>query len=220
MYWMVERELRKTFRTVRWVGGGPRLPPDLPAIVYANHHGFYDGYLLTYLVERIWHRAALIWMAELDRFPFFRPGGALPFPPGDPARRTQSIRETARALGRDPKTVLIYFPEGDLHPHEEGVREAGPSFQRLDRIFPEKIWLPVALRITGWEHAHPTALLTAGSPHRRTSGRETDTLAGLLRGLEEADATSGATLLAGRNDPGERWDFSWMKRLFLPPSRR
>jgi len=208
-YALLERSLRGSFRRIVWCGALEPPPPGVPLVIYANHQVFHDSYALACLVERALGRRTVVWMEAFEKFPFFGLLGARPFPATDPAARVRTIRATRALMARDPAHALIYYPEGRLHPAEEDLLpfEAG-RFARLDRVLPSpKWWWPVALRVTGWHEARPTLRITAGEPHARATGREADTLRGLLARLEAPSAESHI-LLDGRRGPDERWDFS------------
>lgn len=215
-YGILGRSLRRAFRQVRWFGPWAPPPTDRPVVAYANHHAFYDGQLLGWLVERVLHRTTVVWMEELDRFPFFSTLGALPFPANDPQRRFSTIRRTARLMQRDPHTMLVYFPEGHLHAAEEGITRFPPDvFHRLARVLGGVSFWPIAVHVTGWHDARPTAVLSGGEPHGAPTGHERETLQESLQALHGRPLTSGRVLLEGRRGPHERWDFSWTRRLFL-----
>lgn len=212
---MLRRDLRQAFRRVVWVGAPPRLPRGVPAICYSNHHGYYDAHLLWLVIERVLGRRATLWMADWDRFPFFAAAGAQPFPEGDARRRSATLRRTARRFRERPETVLIYFPEGRLHAPEEGLLPfSEEAFRRLDRLFPQKAWWPVALRVTWWGEAKPTALLSGGAPHAKADGGERARLAAQWNALCDGKPEAYRTLLEGRSGAAERWDFSLASRFF------
>lgn len=208
-------DLRKAFRRVCWVGARPDLPSQTPVIAYANHHNFYDGHLLWLVVDRLLGRPPALWMADWDRFPFFAPSGAQPFPPDDARRRSATLRRTARRFRQTPETMLIYFPEGRLHAPEDGVLPFDTqAFSNLDRLFPEKRWWPVAVYVTWRGEARPTAFLTAGEPHATSHGQERATLEDLLSTLRTKYPDDAHVLLEGRSGPSERWDFSFLAPFF------
>lgn len=217
---LMRHELRRTFRRVGWVGDAPALP-DAPVVLYANHHHFYDGHLLWLLTRRLLDRPGLTWMADWDRFPFFAAAGALPFPPNDPARRRTTLRRTVRHFHAQPDAVLVYFPEGTLHAPEDGIRPFPPhAFERLARLLPEAWWWPVAVHVTWWGDARPTALLTGGAPHATPDGNEQRRLEHLWQTLRRERPASVQMLLEGRGSPSDIWDFSFARRFFeryLPP---
>lgn len=212
---LVIRDLRRTFRRVCWVGPMPEVPPEVPLVLYANHHNFYDGYLMWYLVHEVLRRTPLTWMAEWGQFPFFAAQGAMPFPPEDARQRMATVRHTAAQFRADPNTALFYFPEAELHPPEEGLRPFPTgSFAKLDRIFPPHYWWPVAVHVTWRGEAHPTALLQGGTLRKTSDGREQEHLAALLEGLQTTVPTDLHPLLEGRDSPHEKWDLSFTAPFF------
>lgn len=213
---LMVRDLRRAFRRVCWVGPPPALPPGVPVVLYANHHAFFDGYLMWLLAHRLLKRAPLTWMEQWDRFPFFAAVGALPFPPDEPARRTATLRKTIAQFRARPDSVLVYFPEGRLHAPDEGLLPFPPErFARLDRLFPEKCWWPVALHVTWWGEPTPTALLTGGAPHARAHGREHEALAEALARLRTVSPhPTPRVLLEGQTGRHENWDFSFARSFF------
>ncbi|MEM9999147.1 MAG: 1-acyl-sn-glycerol-3-phosphate acyltransferase [Bacteroidota bacterium] len=223
---LIRRSLRSSFRSVRWVGAWPPpLPAGRPVVLYANHHSFFDGYLLWWLLTQHLRRPPLVWMRDHDRIPLFAPLGTLAFPDDDPRRRAQTIRETARRMRTVPDTALILFPEGEQRPPDAGIGPiATGGLQRIARLLPDAVWWPVALRLTWWDADRPVALLAGGSPHDAPTGDEAarlDTLVDLLRaarppafGVDNEGVTPHVTaaaqrvLLEGTRSPAERWDLT------------
>jgi len=213
-YALIGRALRRTFRRIAWTGPPPLPPVDRPVVLYANHHLFHDSYILGWLVERVLGRRTVVWMAELDRFPFFVPLGVMPFPADCARRRAAAVRATQRLMDRDPATTLIYYPEATLHPAEDGLAPfPADRIPRVARVLPRALWWPVALRVTGFEAERPTVLLAAGEPHA-ADGREGERLRGLLEGLGARAAAPRETVLEGRPGADERWDLARLRPLF------
>jgi hypothetical protein len=213
-YAMVGRALRRTFRRITWVEPPPLPPAERPVVLYANHHAFHDSYVLGWLVERALARRTVVWMAALDRFPFFAPLGALPFPPDSARRRAATVRTTRALMARDPRTTLVYYPEAALGPAEAGLAPfPAERIPRLARTLPAAVWWPVALRVTGFESERPTVLLAAGAPHAADGG-ERERLEALLARLAAPAARSGPVVLEGRAGADERWDFARLGPLF------
>jgi hypothetical protein len=184
-------------------------------ILYANHHAFYDAQVLGFLTERVLRRHTLVWMEDLDRAPFLFFLGARTFPRDEGGRRLRTIRETQRILEQRTDAILIYFPEGELHHADEGVRTfPADRCSRIARVLPSAQWWPVALRIAGWHDATPTAFLTGGPPHEAPDGREHEMLTALLRQLTDATDSASRVLLDGRAGPHERWNLSPIARVF------
>jgi 1-acyl-sn-glycerol-3-phosphate acyltransferase len=216
-YHLLERSLRRAFRQIVWVGELSPLPPDRPVVLLANHHLFHDAQVLGWMITRVLRRHGIVWMEELDRFPFLAPLGPLPFPAANAARRVTTIRRTIREMHRDPSTVLLYFPEGELHDADDGVGPFPASrLTRLQRALPAASWWPVALRLGGSHEARPIVWLTGAEPQPRIRGTERETLKALLRQLEAPARKRLTVLLEGEPGPHERWDFSALAGLFVP----
>lgn len=216
---LMRHSLRRAFRRVCWVGPPPALPPATPVVLFANHHNFFDAYLGWLLAHRLLGRPVITWMEDWDRFPFFAAVGALPFPADDPARRAATLRRTARRLREAPDTVLVYFPEGRLHPPEDGLLPFDPvTIRRLDRLLGRPCWWPVGVHVTWWGEATPTALLSGGTPTPGASGEECARLEATWQVLRTSVPSSTTTLLDGRRSPQERWNFALLHRLFAPSS--
>ncbi|MDX1420035.1 MAG: 1-acyl-sn-glycerol-3-phosphate acyltransferase, partial [Rubricoccaceae bacterium] len=183
---LVLRDLRRRFRRVVWIGEPPALPEG-PVVVYANHHAFHDGYLLWHLLGHRLGRPFVLWMEQWDAVPLFGPLGALPFPAGDARRRAATVRETARRMTQDPKTVFLLFPEGVLGPPDAGLAPFRSDLTRLARLLPDATrWWPAAVRVTWWGDERPTALLTGGPLHDHPDGEERARLQALLDRLADA----------------------------------
>lgn len=214
-YRLLTRALRRRFRRIVW--RGPWHPPTVeqPVVLYANHHAFYDAQILGYLIEVVLGRRSVVWMEELDRFPFLAVLGARRFPPRDPGSRLSTIRETARLMAADPATTLIYFPEGHLHPFEEGVLPfPDDRLQRLGRVLPPAQWWPIVLSVTGWNEATPSAILTGGTSHRRPPAAVRTELQRMQASLSAPLRPDDRLLLDGRPGPNERWDLSALRKVF------
>ncbi len=216
--WLVEAllgyDLRRTFRRVWWIGDWPPDLPDGPVIAYANHHHYYDGHLGWLLFQERLDRPATLWMAEWDRFPFFGAVGAQPFPPDDPARRAATLRRTARRFRDTPRTVLIYYPEGDLQSPDGGVRPFDPERgQKLARLYSEAHWFPFVVHVTWRGHARPTAFL-AGGPAHEADGREHERLTDLWNALRQSELPARHSLLDGTRSASERWSFTFATPFF------
>jgi 1-acyl-sn-glycerol-3-phosphate acyltransferase len=209
----MRRSLRASFQRVEWAGPWPEVPPDRSVVLLCNHPSFYDGYLGWLVARRPSRRRALTWMQEWDRFPFFAAVGALPFPKDDPHTRAATIRRTAR-LFEGPGYALVYFPEGRLHPPEEGILPFDEGLlARLDRLLPARTWLPMGIHLTWDVGPHPVARLGAGAPTPTLQGDEHARLAALVESLRQPDV-SVKTLVEGARPPQERWNFRPARAFF------
>jgi len=207
--------LRRTFTCVEWVTPPPALPRDRPVVLYANHHTFYDGYLLWLIAAHWQQRTPLIWMAEWDRMPIFTMVGAQPFPLDDAQRRAATLRRTIRTFRDDPQAALGYFPEGRLHPAEEGIDAFDPAFmQTLDRLFPDKLWWPIGIHLTWRTEAHPVAQVGGGPLHATADGTEVERLRQAWMRVHSADPVSPIRLVDGVRGANERWNFAALRSVF------
>ncbi len=215
------QSLRAAFRRTVWAA--PRLEdpaPGRPLVIYANHHVYHDSFLLWHLLTRGLGRPMVVWMAEWERAPLFGPIGALPFPDDDARARAVTIRETARRMTADARTALFVFPEGRMHPPEDGLLPFKADLPRLARVLPDAAaFVPVGIRTSWWGQSRPTAILGAGPAHGAPDGQERERLAAVLRRLEDvrpADVEShdAITVFDGRPGPDERWDLSPVAPLF------
>jgi len=215
--WLVDRlirsGLRRTFRRVCWVGPWPPRLPDGPVIAYANHHHYYDGHLGWLLFREHLGRPTTVWMAEWRRFPFFGAVGAQPFPPDDPSARAATVRRTARRFQKNPQTVLLYYPEGELRRPDDGLGPFSTSPERMARLYPTAVWWPLAVHVTWDGHAAPTAYLRGGPPHA-ADGSERQRLARQWAALKGSSTAPTHVLLDGTRDAAERWSFSFTAPFF------
>ncbi len=220
---MVMRDLRRAFARVEWVGEWPDVPQERPVGMLATHHTFYDGYLGHLVARRVFGRRVLTWMQEWEHFPFFTALGALPFPHGEAGReadaareRAATLRRTVRLMTQSPAWALLYFPEGVLHPADDGIAPfaAGPLLARLGRIVPPTTWLPLAFHAVFEDDARPVLRIAAGAPRDRIDGDERERLAGLHDALRSRRLGPSRTLLDGAAGPATRWDFRALAPVF------
>ncbi|GIV13844.1 MAG: lysophospholipid acyltransferase family protein [Armatimonadetes bacterium] len=159
--WLIQWSLRRHFRAL-YVRGMETPDPSRGWVFYANHHYWWDGYL-CYQLARTWHRKAIGWMEAYRRFPPFGLLGALPFPPDNPARRAQTVRQTLEWL-QSEKRVFFLFPEGRLHPNTHELLPFQRSLAWLAKRLPEVGVAPLAITIQPSYHQYPVAYLTVGEP--------------------------------------------------------
>lgn len=178
-HWLIEWSLRRHFRAVYLRGTVPETD-HTGAIVYANHHYWWDGYL-CYALARACRRQPITWMLAYRRFPPFGLLGALPFPPNNPARRAQIIRQTIEWLQNEPRLFFL-FPEGRLHPDANRLLPFERSLAWLARKLPAVPVVPMAITIQATYHQYPCAFMTLGDP-----------LPNAWRQLSETEYTACAT---------------------------
>ena len=192
----------------------PSTDASLPTVVYANHNHFLDGHLLWLVARTVFERPFRVWMEEFDRFPFFAAIGAMPFSPDDPAARVATIRRTVATFRTNSSVLLGYFPSGHLSAPELDLPAVDPrTFVRLNRLMGPANWLPLAIHVTWWGEAKPTALVAPGEPHQ-PPGHEMENLADALAVARVSKPAVSRVLLEGRPGPNEKWDFSFLQRFF------
>ena len=217
--YLVERmmltSLRKAYRRVCWIGPIPAFDPGRPVVLYANHTTFHDGYVLWLVSKKLFNREVHLWMEEWDEFPLFAPVGARPFPSDDAHQRIRTIRHTAQFLRTNPNSTLIYFPEGKLHPPEQGILPfPKDTMQRLGKVLPDAYWWPVYVHLTTWGEAQPTLLITGGDTHHSPDGAERARLIQCVDALCERTLECENVLLGGKKSPDEAWNFSFLRPFF------
>jgi 1-acyl-sn-glycerol-3-phosphate acyltransferase len=212
---IILRDLRTSFRRVTLIGGIPEFETGLPVVLYANHHSYYDGYVGWLVASSVLKRSIRTWVREWDTFPLFAPLGALPFPAEDPIRRAISMRQTQRHLTKDPQSVFLYFPEGNLHPASEGILPFDTEhMRRLSGLLPKAIWSPMAIHVESWCDARPVLLVAIGAGHLELDGNEVHRLEQLWNRLRATPPLSGTDILIGKPGANERWSMKPLANYF------
>lgn len=192
---LIRRSLRGHFRGVYLLE--QELPdPQQPAIVFLNHHSWWDGYLLHPLALHWRPGRGLVWMRELSAFPPFGALGAMPLPDDDPGARVATVRRTIRLLDEGP-WMLFIFPEGDMHPGP-GLAPFANGLYRLHRRLPHVPLFPAAIRIDQGIHQCAEAQVMSGPQFRCD---ESDEEAWLQAARETVTTLLADCAEKWRNDP-------------------
>ena len=200
---MIYRDLKRGFRHLLWTPPAEPLPPQI--ILVANHHGWFDGYALFALLEKL-ERPFLDWIAEYDSFPLFGHVGGMPFPPHDPAARTATVRRTIRLM-RSEGVSLLLFAEGHLH-EGPGLLPFGRSLDLIAAKVPNARVIPCAIVYAMGIHQLPEVRLRVGAPMPPGEGIGARTQAEVARLLDIECADPSRTLLVqGTRDVNERLKF-------------
>ena len=149
---MIRRSIRSKLRNLWW--SPPKDTFKAPAIVYANHHGWLDGYVMFHAMAKL-SLPSLAWVEEYDAFPLFRFVGALRYAKGDLEGRVKTIRQTMRKLSSEGKS-LVLFPEGILH-RPPTVRPFQKALHGIATKVPEAAFVPVAIVYEQSIHERPEA---------------------------------------------------------------
>lgn len=180
--------------------------PSGPVVLAANHHSWWDAFVVLAVLSRYGRRGALLMDgANLGRYAFLRRIGVV---------STRELRAAVAAIRAGD--VLLVFPEGEL-------RSSGP----LGPLAPGAVWLAerapatlvvAAVRIAVRGHQWPEAYVELRACHAETDAARTlaTTLAGLDQRLGEADPERPPLdfreIVRGRRD--------WNERLSARPWRR
>ncbi len=171
--WVIRSSLRRGLRGVYVRGAWDALPPG-GVLFAANHHSWWDPYLAWLVGQRLKRPISGLMLSEtLERFPFFRPHGALP---------TTAVREALRRLARGE--LLLLFPEGGVRVAGR-VKEIRPGLEFLARRAGVPVY-PVAFRVVLRGSQYPEACLLLGGP---VSYSEVKNALNVLLGRLEADLT-------------------------------
>lgn len=166
---ILRRSLRRGLSGV-WMRGDVHALPS-GSIILANHHSWWDGYLVWWLAHRRGvPLAVLMDDANLAAFPFFEFLGAIP---------ASQPRRFLRALDRG--ALGIVFGEAAVQPPGP-VRTVQPGAERLSRLAGVPVH-PLAIRVVMRGMQHPEAYLWLGPPSRHAD----DAVAWLQKTLAHVD---------------------------------
>ncbi len=174
--YLIRRSLRRGLHGVYAKGAWDELPSG-GVLLAANHHTWWDLYLVWFVGQRLKRPlSGLILPETLRQFPFFRSIGAVP---------TTELREVLRRLGRGE--LVVVFPEGELRPAGPvGTLEPGLSFLAGRARVPV---YPVAIRAVMRGAERPEIYLALGGPVEpsEVAAALTGLLAGLGADLQRAE---------------------------------
>jgi len=200
----VMHKLRASFRGV-WLQG--QLPADEPLILYANHCGFWDGFVIHALARGSHLGHAVMEEHNLSRYRFLTRIGALSVRRADARSALETLRH-CRALLKQPRSAVLLFPEGELMPGRHALHfERG--LEVLARMSGARC-VPVAIRYAMFEHELPDVLLSAGEAHTAEPVQVSEArLEGLLQELDRLETPFALSpLVRGRRSVAERWDLA------------
>lgn len=204
---MIRRSVRNRYRQVLY-----RLPharPQAPVVLYPNHHGWMDGYLMFHLITKL-RLVCVDWIEEFDAFPLFARVGGMRFAPGDRIGRVATVRNTINLMRKGRSLVL--FAEGVLHRPPE-VWPFGKAIEVIAKHVPGVTFAPVAIYQEMSLHERPEAWLSLGTSHLFISrsdcqARLNQELIDLRKSVHQGDPFE--ILAAGTLSVNERMD---MRRL-------
>lgn len=164
------------------------LAADRPLVIVANHTSWWDGFLLRDI-----HRAlrpdapfhVVMTAHELARFPFFRRIGAVGIERDSAGSILRAFRQLARKAEAAPRSVILYFPQGQIWPAWRRPLGFQRGVELLLRTMPPATALPIGIHIEALNRSAPAAFISVGSPldsaDATTSGLELQVTAQLDR---------------------------------------
>lgn len=203
---MIRRSVRQRFHSVYL--SKPEILPKAPAILYANHHGWMDGYLMFHVAQELGIEC-LDWIEEFDAFPLFASIGGIRFAPNDSAGRASAIRQTIRLMKTQGKSLVI-FPEGVLH-RPPDLLPFGRALEVVAKSVPQVTLHPVSLRYELSMHERPEAWISIGEGHGFAS--LDDCHARLSKQMDHKSTNHHYSLMVcGRLDVNERMSMKRFSR--------
>ena len=201
---MIRRSVRTRFRNVYCRFDDSAI--SAPTVLYANHHGWMDGYLMFHLVCKL-NIKSVDWIEEFDSFPLFRYVGGMRYTPNEMVQRAKTIRQTIRLMNKE-KVSLVIFPEGVMH-RPPSILPLGRAIEVIAKKVPGVTFTPVAIRYEQSIHERPEAWLWTGTPHPFSTLQDChDRLTRQLGCLQTsiAKGESFPVLAKGTLDVNERFD--------------
>lgn len=160
------RFARRHLRAVRLAHWGrPRLPPDGPVVVFANHPSWWDGMAVMLLWRRLLDERELYVPMDaeaLGRYGFMRRLGVFGVEPG--ARGAVGFMRVAGEVLSAPHRLLWINAPGRFSDVRERPVPIAPGMSRLPELAPGATFLPLALEYTFWNERAPEMLAAFGEP--------------------------------------------------------
>ena len=216
---MVRPSLRSGFHRIALSAPHGEDWSSLPALFYANHASWWDGWLAFFLFHERWRNQGYLMMEErqLRRYRFFQRCGCFSVDRQDAREALRSVVYAADLLRGQAGRALWIFPQGEIRPNDRRplVTYSGAAHVAC-RAAPVRC-VPVALRLEFFGEQRPEALIRLGAPHivedtnPRTLHAEMDRrllaeVEALHDDVMSGAAASYATALAGRTSVNVLWD--------------
>ena len=220
---VLRRQLRRSFRSVRLAPGVPTLSDALPLIVYFNHPSWWDGALVPIVLDRLFPRRRVYGPIDddaLQRYGFMRRLGFFGVKRDSYAGAALFLRVGRRLLSR-PDTLFCLTPEGHFSDPRKRPLRLQPGLATLIASVPRVTVLPMAVEYPFWTERLPEALIAFGEPQvmgREFEASSIDLQAALASNLRdtmtrladlsiERDATRFVELFEGTVGVGGVYDF-------------
>jgi 1-acyl-sn-glycerol-3-phosphate acyltransferase len=193
LYWLFARwSLWRSFDTVWLQTIGPLPDPrNGPLILYLNHSGWWDGYLM-YVIHRVvlggrFDSHLLMEEKQLRAYRFFTWSGAFSINRHDPEDARKSQQYAANLLRSRRNRALFIFPQGRIVPNDQRPLVLYPGIARIVALAGSVQLCPVALRYEFLGQQWPHAFIRIGPPHHIADPGDAEaTMAELTARLTEA----------------------------------
>ncbi len=175
--------LRRAFHAVWWRGIEVlTAEPRRPALLYANHPGWWDPLLAFFVVRRTGRDGYMMGEEKtLRAFRFFRWMGGFSVDRTNARDVAQSIRYAGERLA-SPPTALWIFPQGEITPPDKRPIAFFSGVAHILRRAPACVAAPVAIRYEFDDQPRPEAFLDFG-PGELIRGADARDMEGLTRHL-------------------------------------
>ncbi|EKE43825.1 hypothetical protein OCGS_2159 [Oceaniovalibus guishaninsula JLT2003] len=163
---VMRRQMAAGFRAVRILRPGL---PDLngrPAVVFANHPGWWDPVFFIVLQRMLMPARegyGPIDATALERYGFMRRIGIFGVEQGTPRGAARFLR-VGRALLSDPARTIWMTAQGRFADPRERPPAIRPGLAHLMARVPGAVAVPLAMEYPFWSEKRPEALAAFGSP--------------------------------------------------------
>ncbi len=215
-----QRLLKKHFLAVHLSGYDnlKLIDNSAPAIMYANHSNWWDGFIAYLLTNRLLKKDDYLMMdiEQMKKYSFFKYIGAFSVDRNVPTEALRSLNYAAELLINSDKHMWI-FPQGEMLPQDRRPLKFYTGIAKIAEKIGNVNFVPVCLRYEFQMEQRPEVFISIGKPEI-TSGNISGNLTELLRSALESqldklkeDVTSGTTsafktIFTGKNSRNKTFD--------------
>jgi 1-acyl-sn-glycerol-3-phosphate acyltransferase len=138
---------------------------DYPAIFYANHSNWWDGFIAYLLSSIRWKADDYIMMdlEQMKKYPFFKYLGAFSVNRDTPADAFKSIDYAVKLL-KNTKRFLWIFPQGLMQPQDIRPIKFFSGAAKIAEMLNNANLIPVAIRYEFLLEQRPEVFIKIGEP--------------------------------------------------------
>jgi 1-acyl-sn-glycerol-3-phosphate acyltransferase len=215
----INRLIQKNFHNIYLQGNIPVLPKEQPILLLPNHSSWWDGFLVYWINEKVFHRTLYLMMLEeqLTKYPFFSRVGAYSISSGQLKDIKESLEYTMEVLEseRIPSPMVCLFPQGELKTariHPLGIKS---GYHRIvSKCQREVLLLPLAIRLEFVDQQRAEIFFRFGEVYTSNANsapspeKLDNVLSSLLKEIDEQLIRNekGKLLVQGRTSVNEKWD--------------